>query len=196
MQVTVVFPSISYLAQRSKLDNKVAFWLFSSRSANVSAQDTQITHLNLLHAYSVGTHGITSQRKIPGNIPFLLMFTGDWELCRSKPIPGGKSRWTADRIYLMIINIPLGSCQCFVDCLFLILVSIVLRDKNVVCPVERCFIIISTFRMRVTRRKSQDSPSSCSNLRRNKVQTVSDQAQTQSLNDNEMNFDLTIHQIT
>ena len=129
-------------------------------------------HLNFVHTYSVGTHVITSRRKIPENVPLFRMFIGDGEICRSEPkiIPRRKSRWTADLIHLMIVNIPMGSCQGFVDCFLLLLVFVIIRDKNVVCPVKRCFTIISTVRMRVTRGKSQDSPSNGSKLRGSKVQ--------------------------
>ena len=129
-------------------------------------------YLNLVHTYSVDTHVITPRRKIPENVPFCLMFIGDGEICRSEPkiIPRRESRWAADLIHLMIINIPMRSCQGFVDCFFLLLVFVIVREKNVVCPVKRCFTIISTVRMRVTRGKSQDSSSNGSKLRESKVE--------------------------
>ena len=129
-------------------------------------------HLNLVHTYSVGTHVITPRSKIPESVPLFLIFIGDGEICRSEPkiIPRRKSRWTADLIHLMIVNIPMGSCQGFVDCFLLLLVFVIVREKNVVCPVKRCFITISTVRMRVTGGKSQDSPSNGSKLRGNKVE--------------------------
>ena len=163
MYEKITFQQLRWWAAINKINT-----LYSLYYQPASKQVILVMHLNHVHT----THVITSRRKIPENVPLSRMFIGDREFCRSDPkiIPRRKSRWTADLIHLMIINIPMGSCQGFVDCFLLLLNFVVIRDKHVVCPVKRCFTIISTVSVRVTRGKSQDSPSNGSKLRGNKVE--------------------------